>query len=71
MALCVANAESGLNPRAYNASGAAGLFQLMPLWYRGHWHFDPFDPVANVHYAHLMFLAYGWGPWRGDPCVGG
>src|SRR6266699_2055603 len=44
-ALRVADCESGDDPYAHNASGASGVFQLMPEWWAGR--FDPFDPVAN------------------------
>ena len=75
VAMCVVRAESGGDPRALNpSSGAAGLFQLMPQWYRGTWGlrpFDPFDAAANVLNAHRVFARAGhtWTPWRGDPCV--
>src|ERR1043166_8992867 len=48
-ALRIAHCESHDNPLARNASGASGVFQLMPEWWAGH--FDPFDPLANVRAA--------------------
>jgi hypothetical protein len=64
-ALCIAWRESRFNPGAYNPSGAAGLFQLMPIWYRDHWRFDPFSAYLNTLYAHRLYLEAGWGPWGG------
>lgn len=66
-ALRIAYRESRFDPHAYNRSGAAGLFQLMPIWYRGHWHFDPFSAYLNTFYAHRLYLMAGWGPWGGCP----
>jgi uncharacterized protein YabE (DUF348 family) len=67
--LRVAYCESRYNPGAYNASGAAGLFQFMP----GTWAVNsvragfagtsPFDPVAAANVAAWMFArgqAYQW-----------
>src|SRR5689334_3436655 len=34
-ATAIMQRESGLSPRAYNASGASGCFQLMPFWWNG------------------------------------
>ena len=74
MAICVARAESNLNPHAYNPSSAAGLYQLMSFWYNGsssfHWKFNPFDRWQNARHAHMLYLHDGgWRQWAGDPCV--
>ncbi len=66
--LRVASCESGLNPGAYNRSGASGLFQFMPGTYwsyaaligegRSYW-----NPYASANVAAYMFsrgLAYEW-----------
>jgi hypothetical protein len=73
-ALCIARAESGLNPHAYNPSSAAGLYQLESFWYNGsssfHWKFNPFDRWQNTLHAHLLYAHdHGWRQWYGDPCV--
>lgn len=49
-AVAVAKCESGLNPNAYNASGATGLFQIIggnPAM---------FDPKANADAAYAKYL---------------
>jgi Lysozyme like domain len=74
MALCVARAESGLNPKAHNASSAAGLYQLMSFWYNGsnafHWRFNPYDQWQNAqHAAMLVRHDHSWRQWYGNPCV--
>jgi hypothetical protein len=74
MALCIARAESHLNPQAYNSSSAAGLYQLMSFWYNGsssfHWKFDPFNRWQNTLHAHMLYKHDGgWRQWYGDPCV--
>jgi hypothetical protein len=72
---CIADHESGDDPNNVNpASGAAGLFQLMPFWWDGNnefgWKFDPYDAQQNAVHAHLIWKAYGWGPWTtGHLCV--
>lgn len=66
--LRVATCESGLNPNAYNPSGASGLFQFMPGTY---WTFAArigetrsyFNPYGAANVAAYMFsigLAYEW-----------
>ena len=60
--------ESSGSPGVSNGggSGAMGLMQLMPGWYRGVWWnhtFNPADPAKNLHYAHLIYLKEGWAPW--------
>ncbi len=66
--LRVASCESGLNPMAYNPSGASGLFQFMPSTFyafaarigefRSIW-----NPYASANVAAYMFsigLSYEW-----------
>lgn len=58
---CIRRESSG-NPRALNSSsGCAGLFQLSP----GHWagHFDPFDARLNAAYSLRLWRRSGWSPW--------
>jgi soluble lytic murein transglycosylase-like protein len=61
----VAMCESGDNPDARNASGASGLFQIMP----GTWvgtpeaHRSIFDPVANAAAAEWIYAHRGAGAW--------
>ena len=67
-ALSVAYCETGgtFNIYAHNASGASGLFQLMPFHWQGK--FDPYNPWANSRYA--LQLSYGgtnWGAWVCKP----
>lgn len=65
-AVSVASCESHLSPSAYNPSGAAGLFQLMPIWYAGK--FDPFNALANTRAAYgLSSGGYNWTPWVCQP----
>ena len=44
----VAQTESGRNPSATSAAGAAGMMQLMPATARALGVADPYDPAANV-----------------------
>jgi hypothetical protein len=53
--------ESRCNPRAHNASGAAGLAQVMPMWWRGR---DPYDPRQNLTMAHEVYERQGWRAWE-------
>lgn len=58
--------ESSGRERALNPSGAAGLLQLMPGWYRGGWGIpagDPFDPEYNLHSGLRIYRKCGWSPW--------
>lgn len=65
-ALAIARCESGLNPLAYNRSGASGLFQVMmplheDLFNRPE---DVFDALENSRAAFT--LSHGgtnWSPW--------
>lgn len=73
-ALQVARCESGLNPSAYNPSGATGLFQIMP----GTWNgtaFQPYtwakatNPSLNIQAAYAIFSrdGYRWREWGCKP----
>jgi muramidase (phage lysozyme) len=64
-AIAVASCESHLDPNAHNASGASGLFQLMPTWWAGR--YDPYNPVVNTRLAHNLYLASGWSNWTCQP----
>jgi soluble lytic murein transglycosylase-like protein len=59
--------ESSGRQNAYNASSAcAGLLQLHPGWYRGHWGVpagDPFDPEYNLRTGRIIWGRCGWSPW--------
>ncbi len=54
----VMEAESGFDPKATSASGAAGLMQLMPATAQSLGVTDPYDPVQNIHggaaYLHQL-----------------
>lgn len=64
----VATCESGLDPYAYNPSGASGLFQFEPAtWaYYSRWYGvfgSPYDPYSAALTAAYMFrdgLSYLW-----------
>jgi hypothetical protein len=66
-AIAIARCESGLNPHAYNAtSGAAGLFQLVPI----HWRtqgYDPYDAGTNTRIAYHIYEQSGWSAWVCSP----
>jgi transglycosylase-like protein with SLT domain len=71
VALCVAEAESGLDPQVVNpATGAAGLFQFMPPTWEalselaGWPGASVFDARANASVAAWTVAHYGWHPWR-------
>jgi len=70
-AINVARCESGLNPNAYNASGAAGLFQIMPGTWAGTSEAgqSPFNAAANIAAAHQIFVrdGYSWREWTCQP----
>ena len=67
--LRIAFCESRYNPGAYNASGAAGLFQFMPgTWAAnsvraGFGGASVFDPVASANVAAYMFARGQAGQW--------
>jgi hypothetical protein len=78
--ICVARRESGLNERAWNPAGYAGLTQhaveYWPgrvRWYRGHvgpWitvkpRASVYSARANALVSARMVRAFGWGPWAG------
>jgi soluble lytic murein transglycosylase-like protein len=66
--LRVASCESGLNPGAYNPSGASGLFQFMPGTYflyasqigetRSYW--DAYGAANVAGYMFSRGLSYQW-----------
>jgi soluble lytic murein transglycosylase-like protein len=73
-ALQVATCESGLNPSAYNPSGATGLFQIIPSTWNG----TPFSPyswakatdlLTNTQAAYDIFKkdGYSWQQWGCKP----
>jgi hypothetical protein len=57
----IAMAESGGNPRAYNPSGASGLWQILgaPSGVGG----NPFDPQVNARMAVAKWKQQGLGAW--------
>lgn len=62
--LRIIRAESGGNPRAFNASSrCSGLLQLHPCWWDGRWSFDPFDPRLNLAYGLKVKRLSGWSAW--------
>jgi len=60
-AATIAMCESGGNPRAYNPSGASGLWQILGLPFPG----DPFNPGTNARMAVAKFRGAGdsFSPW--------
>ena len=70
-AINVASCESGLNPGAYNSSGASGVFQIMPGTWAGTSEAgaSPFNAYANIVAAHQIFVrdGYSWGEWTCKP----
>ncbi len=66
--LRIIRAESGGNPRAFNASSrCSGLLQLHPCWWDGRWSFDPFDPRLNLAYGLKVKRLSGWSAWSVRP----
>ena len=69
----VAKCESRLDPLAYNhGSGASGVFQFLPSTWRRSWNphrrQSPFNTVANVRAARVLFKRYGnWSQWSCRP----
>ncbi|MFN2465468.1 MAG: transglycosylase SLT domain-containing protein [Candidatus Dormibacteria bacterium] len=60
----VANCESSLNPRAYDAgSGASGLFQFMPGTFYGNGGHDIWDATDQSNVAAKMFSQGHSGDW--------
>ncbi len=70
-AINVARCESGLNPGAYNPSGASGLFQIMPSTWAGTSQagLSPYNAQANALAAHEIFVrdGYSWREWTCQP----
>jgi len=75
-AICVADAESGLNPMAESANGDfVGLYQHMAsawpdrydTWTRRAWRLNAnaLSGRSNTIVTIRMVNANGWGPWRG------
>jgi len=52
--------EPRCDPAARNRSGAAGLMQVMPMWWHGR---DPTDPATNLTMAVEVWHAQGWRAW--------
>ncbi|MFN2462582.1 MAG: transglycosylase SLT domain-containing protein [Candidatus Dormibacteria bacterium] len=61
--LRVAICESGLNPNAYNPSGASGLFQFKPATFYGHGGHNIWDPADQADVAARMFSQGQAGQW--------
>jgi hypothetical protein len=75
-AICIAQAESGLDPKAVSEDGTyVGLFQHSAAawpdryeeWTRRAWALDerPLNGRTNVIVTIRMVNAGGWGPWEG------
>jgi hypothetical protein len=69
MALAIADRESHYQPRAYNPSGCAGIYQHMLRYWPGRaaaygfrgW--SAFNARANIIVTMRMVHLAGWGPW--------
>jgi len=69
MALAIADRESHYQPRAYNPSGCAGIYQHMLRYWPGRaaaygfggW--SAFNARANIIVTMRMVHLSGWGPW--------
>jgi hypothetical protein len=75
-AICIAQAESGLDPKTVSADGTyVGLYQHSAAawpdryaqWTRRVWQLDerPLNARTNVIVTMRMVSAEGWGPWQG------
>jgi len=75
-AICIAEAESGLDPKTVSGHGAyVGLYQHSAAawperyreWTRPVWQLDerPLNARTNVIVTIRMVNAEGWGPWQG------
>lgn len=68
-ALYVADRESNFLPHAYNASGAAGIYQHLLSYWPGRattfgFHgWSAFNARANIIVTMKMVHGGGWGPW--------
>jgi len=69
MALAIADRESHYQPRAYNPSGCAGIYQHMLRYWPGRaaeygFHgWSAFNARANIIVTMRMVHLSGWGPW--------
>lgn len=69
-AVRIATCESNLRADALNrASGAAGVFQIVPRWHG--WRVGPaeslFNPAVNVRVAFEIWGEQGWNAWECKP----
>lgn len=69
-ALCVATAESGLNPHAVGAEGEVSMWQLHPAgWLPGYFSWSEVDDVTDVEdtsrYVAQRVAQEGWGDFTG------
>lgn len=60
----IAMAESGGDPRAHNASGASGLWQIMMPANQGYVHGSVWNPLANARAALAILKSQGLGAWE-------
>lgn len=56
----IAEAESGGNPRAYNSSGASGLWQILGTPFAG----NVWDPLTNARMAVAKYREQGLDAWQ-------
>ena len=65
MAICIAKAESGVDPLAIDSTGTyAGVFQVSWRLHRQSFS-DMLDARANINFARVLYDASGWTPWAG------
>jgi Transglycosylase SLT domain len=57
----VMHRESRCQPGVTSRAGAAGLMQLMPMWWHG---LNPYNGWNNLFLAHRLWLDQGWRPWH-------